>query len=406
MLFIEINSNLSFKNKIFNSVNKTLKFDILTKFYKNQHSNKFKKIPSNIKKSLFYIGTNLNSLVKSKKSSDYIGRDKNLLELLEILSRKYKNNAIITGKSGIGKTTFIQLLAFKILNKCVPFVLQDKVIISINFLQLLNNAILKNNFISLFKKLIKKSNVIIFFDDFQYYAFDHEINELLLVLKSYLALNKVQCIITLFKGDKTKFLKDNVFINVFDTIHLKELNSTKVLSILYNLRPEFESFYNIRIKPGVLKLAVLLARQYIPNQVFPQKAISLIDTICSTEMLKINSKSSNIYFLIDRILIQLKLLRLEAFRKNNIEIEFILSQIEHIYLLICNSLISKNNLHFSLNFINLLKSNDISKNLCINIKVLILKELNHLFFSNKLNYLKNTNNYSLIYSILNTLYIN
>jgi ATP-dependent Clp protease ATP-binding subunit ClpA len=381
-------SNPSIKSFKFSKKTKVKNY-LVKKFINLKYINNFSLLNSStLKSSFFQLGINFNNLMTKNNILPFFGRDIKLLELIEILSKRQKNNVILSGKSGVGKTTFIKILAHHIINKLVPFSLEKKVIISINLLQVFINPYFKKNFLKILEKISQNSNIILFFDDFQNYVFSQEVNDFILALKSYINNKEIQCIITLFQKDQNSFLKDTIFFNNFDIIYLKELKPKTVLQTLYFIRPELESYYNVSIKPGVLKLAVLLSEKYLTNKVFPKKTIDLLDSICSKEIVNkhYNQKLLPFTYFLQSSIKQIKLLRLDAFRKNNIEIDLLLSQIEQFYNLLLNTLINIKSFSIKNNSIHTLSNSLINK-----IQLSFLSELNTLFSSNT-NYLFNIKN--------------
>lgn len=255
-----------------------------------------------INKNDYEYGINLNEYVKNKDYEPITGREKELENLIEILLRKNKNNPLLIGEPGIGKTALVESLAYKINNKDVPNELLNKKIISINISKIVSGTRYRGEFEEKLHKLIEhfeqNNNLIIFFDEIHTIvgaggaegAIDASN-----IIKPYIARNKLKIIgATTTKEYYKSIYNDGALNRRFQTIVLKEPTPQETLNILLNSKKYYEKYHNVHITNKQLKTIVDLSTKYIKDRYNPDKSLDMLDKICSKIKYKSYSTSNNI----------------------------------------------------------------------------------------------------------------
>lgn len=347
-------------------------------------------------------GTNLTKLAKEGKLEECFGREKEVNQMLEILARKQKNNPVLIGEPGVGKTAIIELFALKLIKNLVPFILEGRVLYSIDLARIVGGAKYRGEFEERFQGLLDEvlahPNVIIFIDEIHTIAGIGSNDgggdgalDAANMLKPVLSRSGFQCIGATTTAEYKFIEKDPALGRRFQQIKVDEPSISDAIKIIYGLRPNLEAYHNVEILPGAIKLAVELSSKYITDRYLPDKAIDLIDRAAAREVIRLTSvkETSLVSSVINSILSKLGLLKIEAFRRGDIAVEFILQQIENTYrqyLLksIENPLINKNE--------NLMSGSAVSSYLLEKIKINILKNVDQLLFkSSNFNLLKKQN---------------
>lgn len=234
-------------------------------------------------------GINLNEQVKKKNYEPITGRHKELNELIEVLLRKNKNNPLLIGEPGIGKTALVEALAYKIVKKEVPKELLYKTIISINISKIVSGTRYRGEFEEKFHKMIEyfeqNNNLIIFFDEIHTIvgaggaegAIDASN-----ILKPYIARNKLKIIgATTTKEYYKSIYNDGALNRRFQTILIKEPTTKETLNILINSKKYYEKFHNVHITNKQLETIIDLSNKYIKDRYNPDKSLDMLDKICS-----------------------------------------------------------------------------------------------------------------------------
>lgn len=234
-------------------------------------------------------GINLNEQVKKKNYEPITGRHKELNELIEVLLRKNKNNPLLIGEPGIGKTALVEALAYKIVKKEVPKELLNKTIISINISKIVSGTRYRGEFEEKFHKMIEyfeqNNNLIIFFDEIHTIvgaggaegAIDASN-----ILKPYIARNKLKIIgATTTKEYNKSIYNDGALNRRFQTILIKEPTAKETLNILINSKKYYEKFHNVHITNKQLETIIDLSNKYIKDRYNPDKSLDMLDKICS-----------------------------------------------------------------------------------------------------------------------------
>jgi ATP-dependent Clp protease ATP-binding subunit ClpC len=248
--------------------------------------------------SINKYGIDLTDLTKKDKLDPVIGRDKEIQKCLETLSRRTKNNPVLIGDPGVGKTAIVEGIAQKIVKNEVPENLKNKRIIKLDLSRLLAGAKYRGEFEERLKAVIdevKSSNDIILFID--------EIHTLIgagaaegamdaaNMLKPELARGEIQLIGATTITEYRKYIeKDAALERRLQPIYVDEPDIPTTIEILKGLRPKYEQFHNVKITDDAIEYATKLSKQYIPFRFLPDKAIDLIDQACA----KIKTQSSKI----------------------------------------------------------------------------------------------------------------
>ncbi len=234
-----------------------------------------------------YELVNINDKVDKEKRL-MIGRDKEINKLFSILCKKEKNNALLIGKAGVGKSALIEKLAYMINNKEAPDMLVNKVIYELNLSSLVAGTKYRGEFEEKFKKIIDKvidaKDAIIFID---------EIHNLIgaggaegaidasNILKPFIARNQLTLIGATTLDEYYKYFeKDQAMNRRFSVITMEENTETETLDILLGLKKQYEEYHHIMIDCKVLEDIVKLSKRYLPARVFPDKALDVLDLSC------------------------------------------------------------------------------------------------------------------------------
>jgi ATP-dependent Clp protease ATP-binding subunit ClpA len=290
--------------------------------------------------ALEIYGTDITLLARQGQLEECFGREKELLELMEILVRRQKNNPVLVGDAGVGKTAIIELFASKIVNNLVPFVLEGRSIISLDLARIVAGSRYRGEFELRFQKVLDEvlaqPNIIIFIDEI------HNIGgtgsaegslDAANILKPVLSRSGFQCIGATTTKEYGRIEKDPALNRRFQPIKVAEPSVDDTVKILYGLRSSLEAFHNVEILPGALRLSAELADRYIYDRFLPDKAIDLIDRASAKEVIRLTNvtEGSVISALANAGLNNIGSLRMEAFRRGDIPAEYVFQEIENAY---------------------------------------------------------------------------
>lgn len=238
---------------------------------------------------LLDIGTDLTNLAKSKKLSRAIGRKKEINEVIGILARKNKNNPILIGEAGVGKTAIVEELANMIVNNNVPDFLKNKKILSINIASIISGTKYRGEFEEKLTKILNEceanDDLIIFIDEIHTIvgaggaegAIDASN-----ILKPILARGTLKIIGATTINEYKKFItEDKALDRRFQKVCIKEPNSIETYHILKKIKNEYEKFHNVKISNKLLKNIVELSNKYIFDRNNPDKSIDILDEACA-----------------------------------------------------------------------------------------------------------------------------
>jgi ATP-dependent Clp protease ATP-binding subunit ClpB len=241
----------------------------------------------------------LNKFALSGKLDPVIGRDEEIRRILQILSRRTKNNPILIGEPGVGKTAIAEGLAHRIINGDVPENLKSKKIFSLDMGALIAGAKYKGEFEERLKAVIKEvvssdGEVVLFIDEIHTLVGAGGSGEGAMdaanILKPALARGELRAIgATTLKEYQRYFEKDKALERRFQTVMVDEPDRTDAISILRGLKERYETHHQVRIKDEAIVAAVDLSQRYISDRFLPDKAIDLIDEAASKLRLEMNS---------------------------------------------------------------------------------------------------------------------
>lgn len=251
-------------------------------------------------KDLNKIGTNLNECVD--KTEKIIGRDKEINQIIEVLIRKNKNNPLLVGEAGVGKTAIIEELARRIPLKRVPKIMLDKQIIMIEMGNLVAGTKYRGEFEEKMSKLIEEAKnnkeIILFIDEIHTIVnaggAEGAVNAAD-ILKPHLARGGIRCIGATTSQEYDRFItKDKALERRFEVINVSEPNEDELKDLLYKIKPEYEKYYNISLNKKNIDDIIEISDLYIHNKFNPDKTIELLDTVCASIKLKNDSLNQNI----------------------------------------------------------------------------------------------------------------
>ncbi|MEQ3695677.1 MAG: ATP-dependent Clp protease ATP-binding subunit ClpA [Pseudomonadales bacterium] len=230
--------------------------------------------------------TNLNEVALKGKIDPLIGRDKEVERAVQVLVRRRKNNPLLVGESGVGKTAIAEGLALRITENAVPAVLNDAVIYSLDLGSLLAGTKYRGDFEKRFKALLaelkKRDGAVLFIDEIHTIigagAASGGVMDASNLLKPLLSSGELKCIgSTTFQEYRGIFEKDRALSRRFQKIDVNEPSVSETYEILKGLKPRFESFYGLEYSDSALRTAAELAGKYINERFLPDKAIDVID---------------------------------------------------------------------------------------------------------------------------------
>lgn len=233
--------------------------------------------------------TNLTALALAGEIDPIVGREEELDKIIQILIRRQKNNPVLVGSAGVGKTAIVELLAKKIVDGQVPSVLADKEIYTLDLTQLVAGTMYRGQFEERLKKIINfiqtKKDTILFIDEI------HMLNgagsasgsmDASNILKPALSRGKISCIgATTDQEYKESIETDSALERRFQSVHILEPTNDEVVDILKGIKHVYEDHHNVKYSTDILKYIVTLSDRYITDRNFPDKAIDVLDEVGS-----------------------------------------------------------------------------------------------------------------------------
>ncbi|MCB1324116.1 MAG: ATP-dependent Clp protease ATP-binding subunit [Spirochaetales bacterium] len=251
----------------------------------------------------------LTQLARDKKLDPVIGRDQEIQRLIQVLCRKTKNNPVLIGEAGVGKTAIVEGLADRVVNHQVPDLLFDKRVIALDLASLVAGTKYRGEFEDRLKKIMREiqnsSNIIVFIDELHTLigagAAEGAIDAANM-LKPALARGEIQCIGATTLTEFRKYIeKDSALERRFQSILVKEPSVEDTILILKGLKKSFEEHHKVHYSSDSLELAVNLSERYINDRYLPDKAIDIIDEAGSRARLANSSRPEEITALEDEI---------------------------------------------------------------------------------------------------------
>ncbi len=267
---------------------------------------------------------NLNQLANEGKLDPVIGRDEEIRRILQILSRRTKNNPILIGEPGTGKTAIAEGLAHRIVKGDVPENLQNKVIYSLDMGSLIAGAKYKGEFEERLKSVVKEvisaeGDIVLFIDEIHTLigaGGGQGAMDAANILKPALARGELRAIgATTLDEYQKYFEKDKALESRFQKVMVNEPDTESAISILRGIKDKYETHHKVQIKDSAIIAAVELSQRYISDRFLPDKAIDLMDEAAAKLRMEINSKPEELDVL-DRKIMQLEI-ELEAIKREN-----------------------------------------------------------------------------------------
>lgn len=276
--------------------------------------------------SLNKYAKNLNEMAINGKLDPVIGRDEEIRRVLQILTRRTKNNPMLVGEPGVGKTAIAEGLAHRIVDGDVPENLKDKIIFSLDMGALIAGAKYKGEFEERLKAVVKEvttsdGDIVLFIDEIHTLVGaggGEGAMDAANILKPALARGELRAIgATTLDEYQKYFEKDKALERRFQKIIVDEPDTESAISILRGIKEKYEAHHKVRIKDEAIIAAVELSQRYITNRFLPDKAIDLIDEAASKLRMEINSKPEELDVL-DRRVMQLEI-EIEAIKREDDE---------------------------------------------------------------------------------------
>ena len=265
--------------------------------------------------SLSKYAKNLNQLARDGKLDPVIGRDEEIRRILQILSRRTKNNPILVGEPGTGKTAIAEGLAHRIIDGDIPENLKDKQIFALDMGALIAGAKFKGEFEERLKAVIKEvttsdGDIVLFIDEIHTLVGaggGQGAMDAANILKPALARGELRAIgATTLDEYQKYFEQDKALERRFQKVNVDEPDTESAISILRGIKEKYETHHKVRIKDEAIIGAVELSNRYITNRFLPDKAIDLMDEAASKLRMEINSKPEELDVL-DRKIMQLEI---------------------------------------------------------------------------------------------------
>ncbi|WP_298756702.1 ATP-dependent chaperone ClpB [uncultured Psychroserpens sp.] len=278
--------------------------------------------------SLNKYAKNLNQLAKDGKLDPVIGRDEEIRRILQILSRRTKNNPILVGEPGTGKTAIAEGLAHRIIDGDIPENLIDKQIYALDMGALIAGAKFKGEFEERLKAVIKEvttsdGDIVLFIDEIHTLVGaggGQGAMDAANILKPALARGELRAVgATTLDEYQKYFEKDKALERRFQKVMVNEPDTESAISILRGIKEKYETHHKVRIKDEAIIGAVELSERYITNRFLPDKAIDLMDEAASKLRMEINSKPEELDVL-DRKIMQLEI-EIEAIKREKDEVK-------------------------------------------------------------------------------------
>ena len=252
----------------------------------------------NLEDVLTKYGRNITDSVKDGKVDPVIGRDEEIRSITRILSRKTKNNPVLIGEPGVGKTAIVEGLAQRIVKGDVPTSLKNKIIWELDMGALIAGAKYRGEFEDRLKAVLKKvresdGEIIMFIDEIHMIVGAGALEGAMdagNMLKPMLARGEIHCIGATTLNEYRKYIeKDGALERRFQKVQVSEPTVLDTITILRGLKQRFEVYHGVNIKDSALVAAATLSDRYITSRFLPDKAIDLVDEACATIKVQMDS---------------------------------------------------------------------------------------------------------------------
>ena len=255
------------------------------------------------------IGRDLLELAREGELDPLIGREDELDSIVKILSRRKKNNPVIVGDAGVGKTVLVEGLSQKIADGRVPPSLKDMRIVSLDVASIMAGSRMRGDVeqkvLGIVNEVVESTNTILFIDEIHTIltsSLPGGTSEIASILKPALLRDDFRCIgATTTEEYSAYFENDNALARRFQPIFIKEPTIGESIQILKNLKPILEAHHNITVNEEAIELAVTLSDRYISDRYLPDKAIDLLDEACATKRLSVEGEYEDISALMSKL---------------------------------------------------------------------------------------------------------
>ena len=300
VLLAILNDDDSFTNLMFmlSGLDKKIIRDNLIRLQKEEKSSN---TSNNLSENLKKFAKNLNEMAEAGKIDPVIGREDEVERVIQILLRRTKNNPILIGDPGVGKTAIIEGLAQRIVDGKVPFVMKEKTIVSLDLASMIAGTKYRGDFEDRLKKLFgeleQREDVVLFIDEFHMVlgaGASEGSMDAANILKPILAKGDIQIIGATTIDEYRKHVeKDQALTRRMQPVHVEEPNKDDTIKIIEGLKDKYEDHHNVEITDEAIKAAVDLSQRYIQDRFLPDKAIDVIDEACSKERIKNYKENKN-----------------------------------------------------------------------------------------------------------------
>ena len=255
------------------------------------------------------IGIDLVELAKEGRLDPVIGREKELDTLIKVLSRRNKNNPLIIGEAGVGKTVLVEGLAQRIADGKVPPSLRDMSIVLLDVASIMAGSRMRGDVeekvMNIVSEVVESSNTILFIDEIHNIlssGIPGSSSDIASILKPALLKDEFRCIGATTTEDYSIYIEeDNALARRFQPIKLEEASVKDTLEILKNIKVILETHHNINISNDAMEVATKLSDRYVSNRYLPDKAIDLLDEACATKRMDIEGSFQELSNLINRL---------------------------------------------------------------------------------------------------------
>lgn len=300
VLLAILNDDDSFTNLMFmlSGLDKKIIRDNLIRLQKEEKSSN---TSNNLSENLKKFAKNLNEMAEAGKIDPVIGREDEVERVIQILLRRTKNNPILIGDPGVGKTAIIEGLAQRIVDGKVPFVMKEKTIVSLDLASMIAGTKYRGDFEDRLKKLFgeleQREDVVLFIDEFHMVlgaGASEGSMDAANILKPILAKGDIQIIGATTIDEYRKHVeKDQALTRRMQPVHVEEPNKDDTIKIIEGLKDKYQDHHKVEITDEAIKAAVDLSQRYIQDRFLPDKAIDVIDEACSKERIKNYKENKN-----------------------------------------------------------------------------------------------------------------